>query len=278
MDINSKIKLLTGNSMPIMGLGTWELTKNTADTISYALELGYPMIDTSSDYGTQPGIGEGIKKSGKSRDSFYLVTKVEESDDSYQRVVSSLEELDLKYADLILIHRPPETGVGEELWEGLIRAKEEGLTKDIGVSNYSFQQIEQLFKATGEMPVVNQIEWSPFGYSPEMLNYCKDKGIIIQAYSPLTRKEKADTEPVRKIAKKHNKTPEQVLIRWNLQLRSVPLPKANKKEHLEQNIDVFDFKLDRKDMETLNNLNEHYSALGSLPYIKHDQDQQFKYV
>ncbi len=168
MNLDSTKSLHTGNKMPILGLGTWKLTRNTADIIDHALDLGYKKIDTSSDYGSQPGVGKGIKKSNVSRKNFYIITKVEEEDDAHTRTKSNLKELGLEYADLMLIHRPPKSGVGIELWEGLIKAKKEGLIRDIGVSNYSIMQIEELIAASGEIPTVNQIEWSPFGYSEEM--------------------------------------------------------------------------------------------------------------
>jgi diketogulonate reductase-like aldo/keto reductase len=254
--------------MPVLGLGTWELTEQTADTIAKALLLGYPMIDTSGDYGTQPGIGEGIKKSRVPRDQFYLVTKVEETDDAYGATLKDLQELQLDYADLMLIHRPPEKSVGQELWEGLMRAKQDGLTKDIGVSNYSVKQIDELIESTGVVPVVNQIEWSPFGHSMEMLDYCADKGIVVQAYSPLTRSERLDDPDLREIASRHEKSPAQILTRWNLQIGTVPIIKANKLEHLKEDLNVFDFELDEDDMQTLNSMNEQYSALGStLQYV-----------
>ncbi|HVX57451.1 MAG TPA: aldo/keto reductase, partial [Candidatus Saccharimonadales bacterium] len=165
MNAQSRITLRSGNKMPIMGLGTWKLTRDTADTVAKALELGYRMIDTSGDYGTQPGVGEGIRRSGIGRDEVYLVTKVEETDDAYEATLRNLRELQLDHADLVLIHRPPADEVGLELWRGLIRAKQEGLARDIGVSNYSIDQLQALTDATGETPAVNQIEWSPFGHS-----------------------------------------------------------------------------------------------------------------
>lgn len=176
----------------------------------------------------------------------------------------------------MLIHRPPPIGAGEELWEGLIRTKKEGLTRDIGVSNYSIELIEKLIEASGEVPAVNQIEWTPFGFSEQMLKYCSENKIIIQAYSPLTRAERLSNETITQLAKKYNKTPAQILIRWNLQLGTVPLPKANQKKHLEENIDVFNFEIKDKpsyfvisdeDIKLLNDLNEGYSFLGSLPYL-----------
>jgi 2,5-diketo-D-gluconate reductase A len=267
MDKHSTIKLSTQNEMPVLGLGTWQLTKDTAGTVAYALELGYRLIDTSSDYRTQPGIGEGIKKSGIDRDELYITTKVEETDDSYARTRSNLRELGLDYVDLMLIHRPPYRGAGEELWEGLIAAKKEGLVRDIGVSNYSIPLMDQLIETSGETPAVNQIEWSPFGHAFEMVDYCAAKGIVIQAYSPLTRTRRLGDKMLQQIAENYGKSPAQILIRWNLQLGTVPIPKANRKEHLEEDFDVFNFEIDHDDMAALSGLNEHYSSLGSLPYL-----------
>jgi 2,5-diketo-D-gluconate reductase A len=115
MDKDSKLELHTGSRMPVFGLGTWELTNDTAGSVLYALELGYRLIDTSSDYGTQPGIGEAIKRSNIARENIYVTTKVEETDDAYARAKSNLHELGLEYIDLMLVHRPPEAGAGEQL-------------------------------------------------------------------------------------------------------------------------------------------------------------------
>src|SRR5918996_4797811 len=194
MRLDSTLPLLTGRAMPVLGLGTWQLTHDTAGTVEEALRLGYRMIDTSSDYGTQPGTGEAIRRSGLERRQIYLVTKVEEDEDAYDGTVRDLQELGLDYADLMLIHRPPARGAGRELWEGLIRARDDGLTRDIGVSNYAIDQIEELIETTGEVPAVNQIEWTPFGWSREMLEYCREHRILIQAYSPLTRIERLDDQ------------------------------------------------------------------------------------
>jgi 2,5-diketo-D-gluconate reductase A len=266
MDRQSTVTLHSGNEMPVLGLGTWQLTDNTAGTVEAAMRLGYRMIDTSGDYGTQPGIGDGLRRPGMKREKVYLVTKVEETDEAYEATRKDLDELQTAYADLMLVHRPPDRGAGEELWRGLIRAKQDGLTRDIGVSNYSVDLIEDLIEATGETPAVNQIEWSPFGHSEQMLQYCNDRKIVIQAYSPLTRTRRLDDEPLQSIASHYNKSPAQLLIRWNLQRGTVPLPKANRTKHLEEDLDVFDFEINAKDMAALNGLNERYSSLGSLPY------------
>jgi 2,5-diketo-D-gluconate reductase A len=266
MDPKTEITLHTGNKMPVLGLGTWQLTDDTVETIAAALKLGYRMIDTASDYGTQAGIGEAFRRSGIERSALYLVAKVEETDDAYETTRQNLSELQLDYADLMLIHRPPLTGAGEELWRGLMRAREDGLTRDIGVSNYSAELIDALIIATGEVPAVNQIEWSPLGHSDAMLQYATAKNIIIQAYSPLTRTKRLDDKRLSGIAAKYGKSPAQVLIRWNLQRRTVPIPKANQRGHLEENTRVFDFDISEEDMAALTGLNERYSSLGTLPY------------
>lgn len=266
MTPSSTITLRSGNSIPVLGLGTWKLD-DAAETTVAALEIGYPMIDTSSDYGTQPGIGEGLRRSGADRKDFYLVTKVEETDDAFDRTRQNLEEPQLRHVDMMLIHRPPEDGVGVDLWQGLIRARDAGLTRDIGVSNYSAAQIQELIDATGEVPAVNQIEWSPYGHSDEMLDFARRHQIVIQAYSPLTRSERLDGDVIDEIAERHDKSPAQVILRWNLQRGTVPLPKANSPEHLKENLDIFDFELSDDEMQAISGLNEHYSALGELPYV-----------
>ena len=266
MKSDASVRLHTGRAMPVLGLGTWLLKDDTAGSVEEALHLGYRMIDTSGDYGTQPGVGEALRRTDVPRDEIYLVTKVEEDEDAYEATRRNLDELGQEYADLMLIHRPPPSGVGVELWQGLIRARDEGLARDIGVSNYSIEQMEELIGATGETPAVNQIEWSPFGWSTEMLDWSSRHGVVIQGYSPLTRTQRLGDERLASVAERHGRTPAQVLLRWNLQLGAVPLPKANRREHQSENLEIFDFELTDADMDALNRLNERASSLGTLPY------------
>jgi 2,5-diketo-D-gluconate reductase A len=266
MDAKSKISLHSGNKIPVMGMGTWKLTGDDAvRAVTNALKLGYHMVDTSGDYGNQRQVGQAIRQSGVKREDIFLVTKIEEDDDAYQAVKNNLSDLGLEYADLILIHRPPEHGYGEELWDGLMKAKDEGLTRDIGVSNYSIEQIDGLIEASDEVPVVNQIEWTPFGHSKDMLKYCQDNDIVIQAYSPLTRAEHLDEAPIQDLADKYEKTTAEIIIRWNIQHRVVPIIKATSTDHLTENLNVFDFELQPEDMQRLDSLNREYSALGPKP-------------
>lgn len=267
MDARSSLQLRSGSAMPILGLGTWELTDDTAGTVAHALQLGYRMIDTAADYGTHAGIGEAIRRVSLDRRELFITAKTEENEDAYAGTCRDLDELGLDHVDLVLLHRPPPGGPGLDLWRGLVAAREAGLARDIGVSNYSVDQMRQIADATGNMPAVNQIEWSPSGHASQMLAFCQDNGILIQAYCPLTRTRRLGDATLNEIAGRHDKTPAQILIRWNLQLGTAALPKANRLDHLKENIEVFDFELTDDDMLQLGDLNEHYSALGSLPYV-----------
>jgi 2,5-diketo-D-gluconate reductase A len=266
--MSKTLTLAGGTEMPALGLGTWQLTGDAARSgVEHALELGYRMIDTSGDYGNQPQIGAALRSSPVDREEVFLVTKVEEDEDAYSSAEAKLEELGVEHVDLLLIHRPPPTGAGESLWEDLIEARSEALTGEIGVSNYTSEQVDRLAEATGERPAVNQVEWSPFGHSVELLEHARRNGIVIQAYSPLTRAERLGDERLSEIGERHGKTPAQVLLRWSLQLGASVVPKAARPEHREENLEVFDFELDEGEVDALDRLNEHYSSLAGLPYV-----------
>ncbi len=262
------VELASGVEMPVLGLGTWQLTgEDAVEGTKHGLELGYRLIDTAVDYANQEQIGEGLRACEVDRDDVFLVSKVEEDEDAHAATRERVEQLGVDRLDLCLIHRPPPEGAGEVLWDGLIEARREGLTREIGVSNYSPEQVDRLIEVSGETPAVNQIEWSPFGHSDEVIEHAKRSGIAIQAYSPLTRQERLDDEEVAAIAEHHGKTPAQVLLRWSIQSGAAPVPKAAKPEHREENLRVFDFELDGSEMEALEALNEHYSSLAGLQYI-----------
>jgi 2,5-diketo-D-gluconate reductase A len=254
--------------MPVLGLGTWQLTGEEAvDGTRHALELGYRLIDTALDYDNQEQIGEGLRACDIDRDEVFLVSKVEEDEDAHAATGERVEQLGVDRLDLCLIHRPPPDGAGEELWDGLIEAQREGLTREIGVSNYSIDQVDRLIEASGERPAVNQIEWSPFGHSDAVLEHAKRTGVVIQAYSPLTRAERLDDDTLVRVGDRHDKTPAQVMLRWSIQVGAPPVPKAETASHREENLHVFDFELSDPDMEALGQLNEHYSSLAGLQYL-----------
>jgi len=259
--------LPSGNRMPLLGLGTWELQVHTMETVCTALELGFRMVDSSPAYHTQRGIGDAIRACGFERRDIYVITQVEPTGDTYAALHKNLLQLKLDYADLVLFHLPEVEDGGEMAWQALRRAKRDGLTQDIGVSGYTIEAIEELVYRTGEMPAVNQIEWSPFGHSPRMLDFCRDNDIVIQARSPLTRATRLNDDKVTAMAARYGKTPAQLLIRWNLQLGVVPLPKANHVQHLRENLGVFNFEIAPHDMARLSALNDHYSVRRGLSYI-----------
>ncbi len=262
------VELADGTPMPALGLGTWELSGTGAtDAVLHAIDLGYRMIDAACDYGSEAHIREALERSPVDREELFIVDKVEEDEDSYAAARRRCESLGVESLDLCLIHRPPERGPGLDLWRGLERARADGVTRAIGISNYSPEGTKQLLDGCQEPPLVNQIEWTPFGHSAKVLADARGAGIAVQAYSPLTRGERLDDAELTAIGERHGKTPAQVLLRWNLQLGTVPLPKAISPAHLEENADVFDFELDDREMKGLANLNEHFSALGTLQYL-----------
>jgi 2,5-diketo-D-gluconate reductase A len=270
MDATSTVRLNSGYDMPIIGLGTWQLNNHHAtDVVKQAIEHGYRLVDTSGNYGNQRQVGSGIKRSSVDREEIFVVNKVETTDEPYLASKHFCKAMGLGYIDLMLLHWPARDDTDNvELFKGLIQARNEGVAKSIGVSNFSELQIRELIDATGETPSVNQIEWSPFGHSMDMLEFCRDEGIIIQAYSPLTRAHELHGTHIEELADSYGKTPAQLLLRWNIQLGTVPIPKASSLDHLEENLDIFDFEISRADMAELNSLNEEYSVLkGNLTYV-----------
>lgn len=261
-------RLHTGTEMPVLGFGTWQLTGEAARRgVEHALELGYRLIDTADDYHNQAEIGAALRASPVSREEVFLTSKVEQDEDAHAATEQRLRDLGEDYMDLCLIHRPPRSGAGEELWEGLLEARRDGLAREVGVSNYSPDQVDRLIEASGEIPVVNQIEWTPFGHSIAALDHARDRGAVIQAYSPLTRAERLDDATLAEVGAAHGKSPAQVLLRWNIQLGTPPVPKAASAEHREENAAVYDFELSDAEMERLLSLNERYSALAGLAYL-----------
>jgi len=262
------VRLHTGTEMPVLGLGTWQLTGDDArEGVPHALELGYRLIDTADDYRNQAEIGAAVRASQVPREEVFLTSKVEEDEDAYAATEQRLRDLGQDHLDLCLIHRPPPSGAGEELWEGLLRARANGLARDVGVSNYAPEQIDRVAEATGEAPVVNQIEWSPFGHSREVLDHARERGVVIQAYSPLTRGKRLDDPTLAEIAAARGRTPAQVVLRWAIQSGVAAVPKAAAPAHRSENVAVFGFELAGDEVERVAALNERWSSLAGLPYV-----------
>merc|ERR1712093_316049 len=183
--------------------------------------------------------------------------KSKDPEETYQAILKGVEAFGLDYVDLFLIHTPSSGPEGRKvLWQALERLLEAKKTRAIGVSNYGIEHLKQMDEYAKVKPALNQIELHPWCQSREHVKYCQDKGIVLEAYCPIVRAEKNDHPVVQKLAKKHNKDPAQILIRWSLQKSFVPLPKSDTPSRIKSNIEVYDFSLDDEDMKALDDQDE----------------------
>jgi len=259
MDINTKVELNNGIKIPQLGLGVYKSPpgKETEQAVLEALEAGYRHIDTAAYYRNEKDVGNAVKKSGVPREDIFITTKLRNEDhgDVEKALETSLKNLGMDYVDLYLVHWPVEKLRGKT-WKQMIKLYDAGKCKAIGVSNYTISHLRELISETNTLPAVNQVEFHPYLYQKELLDYCIEEDVQVEAYSPLTRGEKLADPKLVEIAKKYNKTPAQILIRWSLQHDLVVLPKSITKERIKQNSDVFNFSISSEDMEKLNNFNE----------------------
>jgi len=266
---NLKRNLNNGVEMPVIGLGVYKSQEGeeVENAVTWALEAGYRLIDTASKYGNEVGVGKAIKNSGLDREEIFVTTKLWNTDQGYDNALSaidvSLEKLNLPYVDLYLIHWPSAhedrfqtINKRAETWKAMEEILESGKAKAIGVSNYIISHLEEMKEYAKVLPAVNQVEFHPFLYQKEMLYYCVQAEIIIEAYSPLVKARKMENEVITAVAHKHSKTNAQVLLRWSIQHGCVPIPKSVHRDRIYQNIDVFDFEISDEDMASIDNLNE----------------------
>ncbi|RZS59652.1 2,5-diketo-D-gluconate reductase A [Microcella putealis] len=253
------LTLNDGNRIPQLGLGVFLVEPDEAERIvSDAFEVGYRHIDTARIYKNEEGVGRAIASSGLSRDELYITTKLWNSDQGADTarpaLESSLERLGLDYVDLYLIHWPaPKYGKHVESWEALVALKEAGLAKSIGVSNFMQSHLEDIDKATGVVPVVNQIELHPAFQQRELRSFQEPRGTLTEAWGPLGqgKYELAELAGLAEIAERHGKSVQQVAIRWHIQEGIIVFPKTTKRERMVENADVFDFELSADEMATI---------------------------
>jgi diketogulonate reductase-like aldo/keto reductase len=257
----ARIPLTSGAQIPQVGLGVYQSTPGAAtrDAVTAALELGYRHIDTARIYQNEADVGAAIKASSVPRDQVFVTTKLWNDDHGYDEALraldASLERLGFDYVDLYLIHWPvPDRR--RESWRALERAFADGRARAIGVSNYLVQHLRELLGEAKVMPHVNQIELSPFLQRRDTRELCRKHGIVIEAYSPLTRGDRLAHPTVVALARAAGRTPAQVLLRWGIQHGCVVLPKSNRRDRISENAAVFDFALDAKAMATLDGLEE----------------------
>ncbi len=241
--------------MPLLGFGTWQLKGEEAmRATAAALECGYRHLDTATVYRNEREVGRAIRESGVRRDDLFVTTKLPpRSGKELDTLRESLDQLDTDRVDLWLIHWTPDEGVGADLWRAFASARDQGLARDVGVSNYSLAQIDELVEQTGLTPAVNQIEWSPLLFSGATLRSHRDRGIVLEGYSAL-KGGALDHPVVTEIAERLDKTPAQVIIRWHLEHDVVVIPKSRDRARIRANADVAGFSLGADDIDALDAL------------------------
>jgi 2,5-diketo-D-gluconate reductase A len=252
---HSARELANGVRIPLLGLGLWQVPDGTETerAVSAALEAGYRHFDTAQGYGNEDGVGRAIAASGIAREQLFVTTKFHpDSDDPAAEAGRSLERLGLERLDLYLVHWPKEDPNGP--WPGMERALERGLTRAIGVSNYGVDQLTAVVECAERPPVVNQIELNPFNYRRALVAACERMGVAPEAYSPLTTGEDLGHPVVTDVARRNQRSPAQVMLRWCLQRGFIVIPKSTRPERIAENARIFDFELSDQDMGTLDGL------------------------
>ncbi len=258
---NTQIKLNNGVEMPILGLGTWQIhgTEETEEAILYALDVGYRLLDTADSYGNEENIGLALRKSRTPREEIFITTKLWNSDHGYDSAIAacekSLKRLGLSYIDLYLIHWPVKD-LRSETWRAMETLLNEEKCRAIGVSNYMIWHLEELLGSSSTIPAVNQVEFNPYLYQKDLLEFCRYQNIQVEAYCPLAKGLKFGDPRLVSITGKYSKSPAQILIRWALQHGMVAIPKSSNKERIQDNTNVFDFTISSEDMGFLDSFNE----------------------
>jgi methylglyoxal/glyoxal reductase len=264
--LESRARLNNGVEIPRLGLGVYQSPpgKATQRAIKYGLEAGYRHIDTAQIYGNEEDVGNALRESGIKREEVFITTKVWNSYQGYystlQACEQSLRRLGMAYVDLYLIHWPVQ-GISLDTWKAMVQSLRTGKARAVGVSNYTIELLQEILQNSDVVPAVNQVEFHPFLYQKHLLSFCEKNSIQLEAYSPLTRGYRLNHPTILAVAKEHNKTPAQVLIRWSLQHGLVVIPKSIREDRIRENSQVFDFHLAPKDMRLLDSLNENLQSV-----------------
>ena len=255
--------LNNGTSIPAIGFGTYPLKgEEGIAAMTSALEVGYRLLDTAVNYENEREVGEALRRSGLPREEVQIASKVPGRDHANERAVasveSSLDALGVDYLDMALIHWPnPSVGLYREAWKALVEVRERGLARSIGVCNFTAQHLKDIIDATGVTPSVNQIELHPYFPQAQMRAENERLGIRTEAWSPLgKRRAPFEEPPVAQAAQAHDVTPAQVILRWQVQLGNVPLPKSATPERQRTNLDIFGFELTEQEMDAITALGQ----------------------
>jgi 2,5-diketo-D-gluconate reductase A len=251
------VEMNDGRSIPVIGFGVWQVPDDVVvDATLAALEVGYRHIDTAAVYQNERGVGEALRRSGLNRDDVFVTTKVWNTDQGYDQTLRAFDTstglLGIDEVDLYLVHWPtPARDIYLDSWRALIRLREEGRARSIGVSNFHEAHLRKIIDETGVIPAINQIELQPWLPQTHMRDIDARLGIKTEAWSPLGSGRLIDDPIIAEVAAKHGKSPAQVMVRWSIQLGNIVLPKSVTPTRIEQNIDVFDFILDEADMAAI---------------------------
>ena len=257
------LKMNDNYQIPVVGLGTWksEPGKTTSQAVLDSLEAGYRHIDTARAYDNETDVGRAVNDSGLPREDLFITTKLWNQHQGYEEAIEacekSLNRLNCDYIDLYLIHWPLREKRNHS-WKAFIELRDKGLCKSIGVSNFTIEHLAEIEAKFGILPAVNQVEFHPYHYQKELLDYCNSKNIIIEAYSPLVHAKRMDEPKLGAISEELGKTPAQVLIRWSIQRGMVVLPKSVNKSRIVENFSVFDFDIPDSMMKKLDELDESF--------------------
>lgn len=259
MDFLTSKTLNNGVKIPIFGLGVFQSASETKDAVRWALEAGYRHIDTAKIYGNEADVAKGIKESGVNRKDIFITTKLWNDDmrqgkqrEAFER---SLELLETDYVDLYLIHWPAK-GVYNESWKIMEEYYKRGKIRAIGVSNFHKHHLEDLLSIAEVVPAVNQIECHPHLTQKPLLDYCNEKGIAFEAWSPLGGGQLLSDPAIKEVADKYGKTVAQLIIRWHIQRDTIVIPKSVHKERIISNGDIFDFNISDQDMAAITGMNK----------------------
>ena len=269
MSTQPNITLNDGNLIPQLGFGVWQVPDAQAtQVVGTAISTGYRSIDTAAIYDNETGVGKAIAASPVPRAELFITTKLwnDRHTKAHRAFDESLKRLQLDYIDLYLIHWPkPRQNAYVEAWKTLVKLKEEGRAKSIGVSNFTAPHLKRIIDATGVVPSVNQIELHPRFQQKELAAYHAEHGIITESWSPLGQGTLLPDPTLGTLAQKHGKTPAQVVIRWHLDRGYIVIPKSATPSRIRENFDVLDFSLDADDLAQIAALDRKDGRIGPVP-------------
>jgi len=258
-DLRGTTRLYNGVEMPYLGLGVFRMKDGdeVENAVKWAFDAGYRHIDTAAIYRNESGVGNAIRNSSLRRSEVFLTSKLWNTDQGYdstrKALNESLKRLQTDYLDLYLIHWPVE-GKYTDTWKAMEDIYDEGKVRAIGVSNFKQHHLEHLLDFVRIKPMVDQMEFHPYLVQQDLVDFCGANDIQYEAWSPLMQGKIVEVPIVKEVAQKYGKTPAQVAIRWGLQKGIVMIPKSSRMERIEENVDIFDFRIEEQDMIQLDNL------------------------